>query len=301
MSSLKTFIRESPEVRHRFSELFPKCALTIRPLIVVPPVKYSAQKASLIGTAFDYLLRFYLQRLNTPVIKARRWFAENAIEILAEDAEWEIRSRHETSAENAAKARKLVTTAKHHLAEYLDSGAISDNLIRSALALATLDPIARSGRGDEMIGVFNTDDVLDVRRLIQAVDDSLFKATRLCLLNPTFNESPDFALGADADLVIDDAIVEIKTLQEFRLTRSDLDQLIGYFLLNELVGFSEVAPKPMVTKVGVYFSRHACLHMIPIRRFIDENTLAELLPWFKQIVADYSPQDLDWKPRSNSQ
>lgn len=294
--SLKQFIRESPEIRQRFDEALLKGKLPAGSMLVEPPVKYSAQKASHIGTAFDYLLRFYLQRLNAPVVKTRRWVAEAAVEDLEEATTWKIPGWHEQYVKDAVKARRLLEDAKQHHANYLNSGSMSDSLIHSVLNLATLDPIVRAGTGDEMIGVIDKDDGLDIRRLIHAVDASLFKATRLCLLNPIFNESPDFALRADADLVIDDAIIDIKTSQTLRLNRCDLRQLIGYFLLNELVGFSRVTPKPKVTKVGIYFSRHAYLHMIPIRQLIAENTLAELLPWFRQTAADYCPQDLDWKP-----
>lgn len=299
MSSLKQLIRESPEVRRRFAEVLPRSdagEVPCMPMIVEPPTKYSAQKASLIGTAFDYLLRFHLQRLNAPVVKTRRWVAEAAVEDLEEATTRKITGWHEEYVRDAVKARGFLEEAKQHLAAYLYSGRMSDALVRSALNLATLDPIIRAGAGYETIGMVSADDVLDVQRLFQAVGGSLFEARDICLLNPTFGESPDFALGADADLVIDDAIIDIKTSQTLRLNRSDLDQLIGYFLLNELVGFSGVAPRVTVRKAGIYFSRHAYLHLFPIRQLISEGALARLLPWFKQTATDCCPQDLDWKP-----
>lgn len=296
VSSLKQFIRESPEVRRRFAELLPKPEFASRPQLIPPSRKYSAQEASLIGTAFDYLLRFFVQRLNLPIAKSRCWVAEVALADLEEEAQWEIASLRAMSVRKAATARTLIATAKQQLSAYLDSGRLSDDIVRSALNLASLDPIARAGVGDEMIGVISAEAIQDVKRLIQTVDVSRFKARSLCLLNPNFNESPDFAIGADADLVVDDTIIDIKTTQPCRLNRSDLDQLIGYFLLNELVGFTGVTPKPRVTNVGIYFSRHAYLHVIPIRTLIADHALADLLPWFKDRLVDDCPQDLDWKP-----
>ncbi len=295
VSSLKQFIRESPDVRHRFAALLPTPEFANRPLLIPPSRKYSAQEAGLIGTAFDYLLRFFVQRLNLPIAKSRRWIAEVALSDLEEEAEWEIASLRANSVRKATTARTLITTAKQQFSTYLDSGKLSDDLVHSALNLATLDPIARAGVGDEMIGVVSTEYIQDVKRLIQTVDESLFQARSLCLLNPNFNESPDFAIGADADLVLDDVVIDIKTTQPCRLNRSDLDQLIGYFLLNELVGFAGATPTPRVTKVGIYFSRHAYLHIIPIRQLIPDRTHTDLLPWFKNRLVEHFPQDLDWK------
>src|SRR5688572_22161934 len=92
VSSLKQFIRESPEVRRRFAELLPKPEFANRPQLIPPSRKYSAQEASLIGTAFDYLLRFFVQRLNLPIAKSRCWVAEVALADLEEEAQWEIAS-----------------------------------------------------------------------------------------------------------------------------------------------------------------------------------------------------------------
>ena len=296
VSSLKQFIRESPEVRRRFAELLPKPEFASKPLLVPPSRKYSPQEASLIGTAFDYLLRFFVQRLNLPIAKPRRWVAEAAVNDLEEAASWNASPYHDEHVRNVAQARRIVGDARLHLAGYINSGIMSDAFIYAVLNLSTLDPIARAGSGDEMIGVVNAADTQDLQRLLQTVNEPNFRAKSLCLLNPVFNESPDFAIGADADLVVDDVIIDIKTTQPCRLNRSDLDQLIGYFLLNELVGFAGVTPKPRVTKVGIYFSRHAYLHVIPIRTLIADHALAELLPWFRDRLVDDCPQDLDWKP-----
>ena len=300
VSSLKQFIRESPEVRSRFAELFPKPEFISRTLLVPCPVKYSPQQASLVGTAFDYLLRFYAHHLNLPIANARRWVAEAAVNSLEEDAtESQGFHFHEQCAKDAVKARQLLADAKQHFSNYLAIGNMSDALFRSVLNLATLDPIMRAGTGEEMIGLINERDTQDLKRLIQAVDESRFKAKSLCLLNPIFCESPDFVIGADADLVLDDVIIDIKTTELCRLNRSDLDQLIGYFLLNEIVGFTTVTAKPLVSKVGIYFSRHAYFYIIPIRQLINDRNLADLLTWFKDRLIEYSPQDLDWTPPRN--
>ena len=79
--SLTTFLRNK-DVRDRFSKDFPVPEVKLEGKILAQPL---TNHYSLIGTAFDYLLRFYLQRHNPNVIDRGHWIAESAVELLQED------------------------------------------------------------------------------------------------------------------------------------------------------------------------------------------------------------------------
>jgi hypothetical protein len=101
-----------------------------------------------------------------------------------------------------SRGEGIVSRARRDLANYLKTGEMCDALVESALLLATLDPIYRAGVGHEMIGLVDRDDLQDLRSLIAAVDQNLFTAQRLCLLNPTFGRASRLVAGADADWVV---------------------------------------------------------------------------------------------------
>lgn len=76
---------------------------------------------------------------------------------------------------------------------------------------------------------------------------SLFPATRV-ETNPVFDAH---GVPADGDLVIDDLLIELKTVTRARLEPEWLWQVIGYFLLD--------GGGRGIRDVGIYLSRHGCL------------------------------------------
>jgi len=117
------------------------------------------------------------------------------------------------------KIRQIVERARVDYADFLSSGRITDELVESALLLAQVDTIFRAKVVDKNLGDVHKEDIEDLSKLISLIDLQFFKASRLCLLNPTFGDASLLVGGADADLVIDDAIIDIKTTKNFGLER----------------------------------------------------------------------------------
>jgi hypothetical protein len=265
--------------------------------LLAPPL---SNRYALVGVAFDYLMRFYLERLNPGAI-TKQWVAELAllslslweeppavlvdgsgrVRVLLEPIEdLDIPKPKPKDAETVEKICWMIEQAKADHARYLDSGQITDSLIESALRLAQLDFIFRPGYIDEKLGYVHREDVDDLRRLISLVEPQLFKTSRLCILNPTFGEGSRLVGGADADLVIDDALIDIKTTKYLKLTRDHFHQLIGYFVLHTIDGVDGPTRKPKVSKVGIYFSRHAYLYTLDLSDVIHPETFPAFVDWF---------------------
>ena len=121
-----------------------------------------------------------------------------------------------------------------------------------------------------MIGVVHKDDVQDLKNLISAVDKKLFTAKNLCMINPSFGSASELVGGADADMVMDDTIIDIKTTKKLSLDRSFLDQVLGYYVLHHISGVGELNPKPTITKVAIYFSRYG--YVMHLSELIDSAT-----------------------------
>lgn len=255
---------------------------------MAPPV---TNHYSLVGTAFDYLLRFYIKWLN-PFAIERRWLAEYVQEGFLEHGAMILIG---PTLEDSQKTLQLYKIASRNVDEarvayqrYLEDGVITDELIRCAVHLARIDPIFRALYVDLNMGVADDDDVEDLRRLISLVKPEFFKAERFCVLNPTFGEASTLVGGADADLVIENALIDIKTTKHLKLERKDFHQLIGYYLLFRLSGLDDVPTVPDIERLGIYFSRHGKLVTFPVKSIINESRLPVFYDWLREYICDPS-------------
>ena len=197
--SLTRFVAEKA-VKEKLAQEFPKPKIKLDGALLAPPV---TKHYSLVGTAFDYLLRFYIKRLNPFAIEGE-WVAEHFQKGFLEH---EAMILPGPTHEDYLKTRQLYKTASRNVDEaraayqrYLEDGEITDELIRCAVHLARIDLISRVLYVDPNMGVADDGDVEDLRRLISLVKPELFKAERLCMLNPAFGEASALVGGADADL-----------------------------------------------------------------------------------------------------
>ncbi|MEW6587250.1 MAG: hypothetical protein AB1442_16780 [Nitrospirota bacterium] len=274
---------KNKDVKERFRQQFNMPKLTVEKALLAPPL---SNRYGLVGTAFDYLMRFYLKWLNQDAV-TREWIAEHSITNLFSPLLKDVGINGETGeiisyteTELTRKAHWIIEQAKVDYSTYLSSGQISQQLLESALRLAQLDPIFRVGFVDENLGTIYKEDIDDLQQLITIVEPELFKAIHLCLLNPTFGEASRLVGGADADLLIDDTIIDIKTTKSLQLKRDYFNQLIGYFVLHEIAGIGGIEPKPKISTLGIYFSRHAYLYTIELQDIIDSETFPGFVNWF---------------------
>jgi hypothetical protein len=237
----------------------------------------------LIGTAFDYLFRFYLERLNPKALR-RPWIAEAGLAKLGKECqtitdtdtgETSFKDMNEFKVGRAAFNR---ARAAHD--RYVASGKITDSLLKGVIGLAQLDVVFRSGFVDENLGIARREDIRDLRNLISLVKPRQFRAKRQCNLNPTFGVASRLVGGADADVLIDGTLIEIKTIKNFELDRDHFNQLIGYVVLHELNRRSRSRSGPRILKVAIYFARHAHLEVFDLRKLLNADTFPSFLQWF---------------------
>lgn len=284
--SLTSFISR-PEIKERFLEEFPKPRIVTDLKLLAPP---QSKRYSLIGTAFDYLLRFYIQRLN-PKAKQRSWVAENGLKQLSMGAinyaTYDIDKEElllPNDDGNLKVGQRILEKAKAAHARYIASGSVTDSLLKSAIGLAQLDVIFRSGFIDENLGIAFRDDVRDLRRLISLIDPEMFRGKRSCFLNPTFGIGSKLIGGADADLIMDGVLIDIKATKNIVLYRNDFNQLIGYLAMHEIWGVNGLKRKPKVSKIGIYFARYGSLQTFNVKEITDSKRFHRFLRWFKTMI-----------------
>lgn len=267
--SLTSLINQ-PDVRAQLKQEFPKPKFTMKRQLLAPP---RSQNYGLVGTAFDYLLRFYVKQMNPQAIE-RGWVAENSVRLLKQSGTHRLYEQ----------GYLIITQAKEEYAKFLETQQLTDELLKSSLLLAKLDVFFRVGKIDENLQDIDEKDVEDLRSLISLVDANLFKSSGVVVLNPIFGLASHRIGGADADLLIDDLLIDIKTKKELTLERVDFNQLLGYYTLYKIDGIDGTPPHHPVRRLGIYFSRYAYLHVIPVEEVIDESRFSQFLGWFEERV-----------------
>jgi len=241
--SLTSFV-EISDVKERFRIDVTKPWFQLQAEIKAPPLTTSYGWT---GTAFDYLMRFYLEKLNRSVRK-RRWLAEESLAIL------ESRG---TKASTLSRVRRIVETARRYYLSYLRSKRQEKpaaELIRATVDLAQLDLVYRICLSE--LRPIKRALLEDVTSLLALVRPDDFMAKRTCVLNPTFGAASALVGGADADIFIDGTLIDIKTSKHLEMGRDVFNQLFGYYCLSCIGGINGCRGK--VHAVAVYYARYRC-------------------------------------------
>lgn len=269
--SLTSFLRDE-EVKKLFSDSFNVPSNKILGDIKAPVL---TDKYALIGTAFDYLLRFHLQYHNQDSI-TKMWVAEKSCQLMKDRVSDDIYS----------KAKNQLDFAKASYQQFLTSGVLTDELLESTIMLAHLDIYFRAGENEYLKSVeIESSDIQDLKNLISIVDFNQFEAKSHCILNPSFNGASILVGGADADIVIDNKLIDIKTTKYLSVKRDWFNQVIGYYVLGLMGGIGKQnLDGSAIDKIGFYFSRHGILHLYDVKDVVDFNTLPDFMEKMKNIA-----------------
>jgi hypothetical protein len=265
-----TSLLERKYVKERFLAEFPKPEFRgVKVPIKAPPL---TTKYGLVGRAFDYLFRFYLQKLNCSA-STESWVAEEGLECLKAD-------------KDAAypKARLMFKEAQERYKKFMASSlqVPTRELGEAVVVLAHLECVFRTGELDPMMFDPNPPTAVldDLEAMLALVPQDSFRAKKRCILNPTFSAfAAGVVGGADADLVLDDTLIDIKTNKDLAFGRDIFNQLIGYYVLWRMGGITRCSKAP-ITHLGVYFARFGLLYRFPVSQCVVEERLPDFIKWF---------------------
>ena len=298
--SLTSFL-DMPDVMAKVKPLRPKLARKITQPLKVEP---RSNHYSLVGTAFDYLLRFELQR-QSPHALSEEWIAEDVPDMLWQETHtvtdkdgiilgdvgahgFDLLKHvapefYMPPKEVGERARRSVAEAKAAVAEYVKNKTpthtAQTDLAAHAIRLAKLDPVFRAGRLDPRFDQADAEDVQDLIEMLAIVPFNELLHPKLMLLNPNFQETSQLVGGGDTDLITGDLLVDFKATKTGEMRVSDLDQLLGYFLLARKQRQVDSAFPP-INRLGLYFCRHGYLWSLPASVWTDRSEFLEIEQWF---------------------
>jgi len=268
--SLTSFLKDDGELRILIDETFEKPETEIGAERVAEP---QTTNYALIGTAFDYVLRFKLER-HYDNVDSKPWVAHQGVAVaqltdMANDLSPEL------------SLEDVLSDAERLHQDYLETGELTDELLAATLDLARLDRIYRDMSLSDEFGEANESDIKDLRRLYEIVPENEFLGADTVLLNPVFGSASKLVGGADADLVLDSSLIDIKTVKEAKLKAGYWRQLVGYAILADIAS-DELEHMPEFTELGIYFSRHGKLWRTSASRVYGHEKYEDFREWFRE-------------------
>ncbi|MGX1778563.1 hypothetical protein ACWIGW_41105 [Nocardia brasiliensis] len=234
-------------------------------------VEGNGASAGTVGAAFDYLLRFTLDPgylPQTAVIAEPIFNRPEYCDVVAELAKLAGNARTRPMSEQTFT---LVARASWAL-------ALCTELYRNPFVFPNsplADPI-RSGTFtvDGLLALASADAVAQLRSLymlaVAELGEVLSAAPERVALGPTFAAS--LHCGADADLIVDGVLIELKTRlgslnrksgqRSDSLSLADIYQVIGYVLFDTTDTFA-------LHTVALYSARYGTLHQWPLQQLLD--------------------------------
>jgi hypothetical protein len=280
------------ELRDKLKTEFLRPNFSLKSEIKAPPLSSSV---STVGSAFDYLMRFVLEHLNKSLVQQNGiWVADMAIkklklQIQSSESNEIIAGFHRDMVYDARDLTNSLDSqyakAKSNYEKYVSDGILTDELISSTIFLAKLDNYFRSSVIDSSFYLHAQEDIDDLKAMVALIDKSKFEAKHHCFLNPTFGKGSTLVGGADADLIIDDTLIDVKVTRNLKLEREYLNQILGYYVLSLIGGVNNNPAVKPVERVGIYFARHGELWTIPVDELGDRNQFESFKDWFIDYVS----------------
>jgi hypothetical protein len=241
-----------------------------------------------VGTAFDYLFRFWLRHYIDQA-DTRRWVAYDGLTTTAQ-----------LHPEYVKEIEERIERAENLRDDFLDTGTFTRPLIEATLDLARIDTISRSGQEPTDLGTYDDGDIIDCLKILEILDrqESLRSANHVTL-NPTFGIASRLVDGADADTIVDGTLIDVKTTGKAAFKVDYWRQLVGYLTLIDIhqtltnVGFYDRldidSPSiPDIDSFGIYYARHGDLKTVSADIVYEADGYHEFRSWFVRTAINES-------------
>lgn len=227
----------------------------------------------LVGTAFDYLLRSEIKRLN-PKAKESKLIGMSSVALVRDllDKGIPIHTRNGLILGEEELRAMLRVSAKFEKErkDFMKNGVLTDSFIETTIKFARLDSLIRALVYQDVEEAVDPLDIEDMRALYNLIPSDLKSPINPTLLDPTFGEASILVGGADVDLIIGNTMIDIKTTKKMKLDQYLWSQIVGYLVLaDEAIDRGENLP--YIENLGLYFSRYGYLWKIKAD-YVRKNT-----------------------------
>jgi len=213
---------------------------------------------SLVGAAFDYRVRYFFT-----ITPPDQFVAAHGAGLEMQASFFNLATALTTFIENNNPCRELLPLkAEALLARYCYVLAMYESLFRATIVNSPLFSLRPGASANEQLTLAPSADIADLVALAEAAAVALEQFfVKPMIANPKFAGSNDVG-GADADLIIENCLIDIKTTKSKSLGRDDAYQLVGYTLLDYEDEYG-------ISSLGFYLSRIPALITWPTDEAIE--------------------------------
>ena len=179
-----------------------------------------------------------------------------------------------------------IMSSKTRMESYMYNSSVTTNYHRNATKIygacflfAQLDHVFRSKLFPEKInkewlflpkGTF-IDEFEQLQALAQEQVISHLSPQDTITFNPNFGLGSLLVRGADADIVINDTLIDVKTTKNPGYRWKDIAQLVGYYFLNRINAKYGTTESLNFSKVALYKARFGEMETIDLDEFYGDN------------------------------
>jgi hypothetical protein len=272
-NQIKGLFATIPNMKELFTSEDGGAAFPLKPDIIVPRQN---RATPIIGHIYDYWLRAYVQRIN------RNHQEKNGEHLAA------LVAVHILGSQKIHNVYEEIV--KRRNAYILGESDLTKELIRDLVILGQLEHFYRSGSGNaHTIMHVSNEDMEDLINLARATEtrSKHFISKDNIICNPLFGEAiTQLVGGADADIIIDNTLVDIKCESIFKWRIGHLRQLIGYWILSCLTpGFT-----PEIKHLAIWNPRYCRLVSISVE---DIRRSVNMIDFTDRFIEILSSDDFD--------
>lgn len=268
-------------------------------------VEHHSHSHILVGDSFDRLCKCWLSHRCQTVIdpqqtRTRLWHTGNLIP----ERETLIYENGDQPDEAILESERLVSKSSHRdrtivrmvpeplhnagkqITQFIETGMDANSAVSAALLYSGWSPESSDGPSTLDMDSFNDELVEEVQGLFNHLRSQEWTTGDCVYLGPNFGRH-SCILEGEADFIVDDMLIDVKTTADGRFTKRHWRQLLAYYILNdiqrELYEATDRTDEeyPEITTVGVYFARFAELRRIRIENVIDDwDAYRRFRAWF---------------------
>lgn len=260
--------------------------------ILSPPLSFNYL---LMGKAYDYLLRLTIAKDYNIKIHDTAWIAEKGFALFRPNQAYAKKIEDINSEQYIENFYPFVTEkfeqCKELIIKYINGRIAYQNksLLEAIIFLTRLDDVYREGihKRVEIFEIATDDEIDELLNLISNTSITNFKPFVKAILNPSFgNNSNTALLKADADLIVDDLLIDIKVTKKLVLDKYYFNQIVCYYLLYLHSGILD-HPEVKIKRLGVYFARHDFLWSVNVEDLAFENIFNAAKNLMVQCISKY--------------
>lgn len=281
------------EVRNRISRDFPNPGSDVEGEL---KISHSSYEHSLLGQAFDYLIRIWLEAKCDTVkdpSESKRFFGDWTSSLGYSQSRYadgyDLDDQPDFSDDELEARSKALDRAEKKRNQFVKTGMNANDAIDASLVFSGLDHNVGLDDGTIQANSFEDDVVTELQNLFNLLREQDTLTGDTVILSPLFGER-SYILEGQADFIVDDMLIDVKTTEDPAFQPAYWRQLLAYYVLNDIhreILANDIDTRgsdisyPALSEVGVYFARYGELKTIDVNEYLQPREKYERFrAWF---------------------